>query len=403
MNKSSNTPDANRHSRREFLLGVASVPMVMCPSPAINRRTEFVGPVREGSATCVQLRRAAIARLSELQLVDPTISTPHSWSRLEKELALIEKLGLASDFQKAHEIVHETNSSGLRAFGRETEHSSLVAYGLGIVHVNPSAVGLTYEDFAHELSQKRRVSLDVCWNHWERLVEGKPGLETIRLIPSDDLTAISDIQTRVRQSARAVSISTCLAPLDDKQTFEMLSRGDTEGIRFLDQPQSQRALSRLRPDCFQDLVGFAALEYGWFDTSALGRLISTKHTQSKYDWPSEVAECLAHTYDQVLYHEQAFHIIQELLFCDYATAVQCWSELIDPPLENHAEVRRTLQESARRIGLDKLQAADLIKQLAGAAPESRSLKFSVNGAFLDFTLAYLKAHYPTQFGPALNS
>lgn len=155
MNRRSNQPVAECRSRREFLLSAAAVPVTALLAPSIYRFADRVTSSPETATRSLTLRKQAMDAFYEVALIDPLLETPGCISRLDKEHALIEKLGLVDGFLSACEMAREVNQSGLRAAGHQAEHASLVAYVLGIIRVNPIAVGLTYEDFDRELNLDR--------------------------------------------------------------------------------------------------------------------------------------------------------------------------------------------------------------------------------------------------------
>ena len=48
-------------------------------------------------------------------------------------------------------------------------------------------------------------------------------------------------------------------PLDDKPTYEMLTRGETVGVFQLESEGMRKALIGMRPDCFEDIIALVAL------------------------------------------------------------------------------------------------------------------------------------------------
>ena len=386
--------------RREFLAAAALTPLAVARGSSTNGAVERSSKSSGPSSVATILRKHVLAGLSEMELSDPYLATAMASARLEKELSLIEQLGLSHNLLTAYDLVHRHGEPGFLALGREVEHCSLAAYVLEIVHVSPISQELSYEDFAYEVSQKRRISLDVCSLRWDELVRDDPkSLETLRIVPSLCLTVIHRIHALIRESRRGKLFGLQI-PLDDSPTYQMLSRGNTEGIPFLDQPESQQALCRLRPEWFYELVAFFAVEYAWFDSPALWEFIAAKHDRVRAAWPSPIVKALKSTYGQVLYREQAFRIIQELLFCDYDSAARVWSELTDGANTNCFATRDALARALKRAGMDDLSTANLLSQFDRVNCESGSRALGVYAAFSDYTLAYLKAHYPAEFSVA---
>jgi len=80
--------------------------------------------------------------------------------RIERELAVIDKLGYADYFVVVHDIVRYSRDRGLPVAGRGSGASSVVAYLLGITNVCPIAYDLPFERFLHE-GRKDYPDIDV--------------------------------------------------------------------------------------------------------------------------------------------------------------------------------------------------------------------------------------------------
>ncbi|HVN32888.1 MAG TPA: error-prone DNA polymerase [Thermoanaerobaculaceae bacterium] len=76
--------------------------------------------------------------------------TPKVRLQLERELSLIEKLGLAGYFLVVHDIVRFCRSRGILAQGRGSAANSAVCYALSITAVDPIAMELLFERFLSE-------------------------------------------------------------------------------------------------------------------------------------------------------------------------------------------------------------------------------------------------------------
>jgi len=76
--------------------------------------------------------------------------TPKVRLQLERELSLIEKLGLAGYFLVVHDIVRFCRARGILAQGRGSAANSAVCYALSITAVDPIAMELLFERFLSE-------------------------------------------------------------------------------------------------------------------------------------------------------------------------------------------------------------------------------------------------------------
>ncbi len=76
--------------------------------------------------------------------------TPRARRQLERELGLIEKLGLAGYFLLVHDIVEFCRREGILVQGRGSAANSAVCYALGITAVDPVRMDLLFERFLSE-------------------------------------------------------------------------------------------------------------------------------------------------------------------------------------------------------------------------------------------------------------
>ena len=75
------------------------------------------------------------------------------------------------------------------------------------------------------------------------------------------LKTLTVLQTAVRAAASSAASSSILSaiPLDDKKTYDMLSRAEAVGIFQLESQGMRRALLDMRPDRFEDIIALVAL------------------------------------------------------------------------------------------------------------------------------------------------
>ncbi len=91
--------------------------------------------------------------------------------RLLYELHTILRLGFAEYFLIVKDIVDFCNREGIPCVGRGSAGDSLVAYVLGITHVDPLRYNLYFERFLNpERSDPPDIDLDICWKNRDRVL-----------------------------------------------------------------------------------------------------------------------------------------------------------------------------------------------------------------------------------------
>ena len=93
-------------------------------------------------------------------------------------------------------------------------------------------------------------------------------------------------------------------PLDDKETFELFSRGDTTGLFQFESPGMKKHLRALQPNRFEDLVAMNAL-YRPGPMEYIPQFIRRKHGEEPIEYDHPMMESfLKDTYGITVYQEQ---------------------------------------------------------------------------------------------------
>ncbi|HYW22580.1 MAG TPA: PHP domain-containing protein, partial [Terriglobales bacterium] len=98
--------------------------------------------------------------------------TSEVMKRLERELSVIEKTGLAEFFLINWDLVEFARRSNVPCQGRGSAADSLVAYALGITRVDPIAHNLLFDRFLHEGMQTMPdIDIDFSTAHREQVIQ----------------------------------------------------------------------------------------------------------------------------------------------------------------------------------------------------------------------------------------
>lgn len=190
-------------------------------------------------------------------------------------------------------------------------------------------------------------------------------------------------------------------PLDDKKTFELYQRGDTNGTFQFESPGMQKHLRELKPDEFGDLIAMNAL-YRPGPLQYIPKFIRRKHGLEKieYDLP-EMEEFLNDTYGITVYQEQVMLLSQKLAGFSKGDADVLRKAMGKKQIEVLNKMKKQFIDGATAKGhpLDKLEKiwADWEAFAQYAFNKSHSTCY----AFVAFQTAYLKAHYPAEYMAAV--
>jgi DNA polymerase III subunit alpha len=214
------------------------------------------------------------------------------------------------------------------------------------------------------------------------------------------LTIIRDALILIEQN-HGIKIDIDTIPLDDKITFELYQRGETNGTFQFESAGMQKHLKELKPDKFEDLIAMNAL-YRPGPIEYIPNFIARKHgrEQVKYDLPV-MEEILKETYGITVYQEQVMLLSQKLANFTKGDA---------------DTLRKAMGKKAKDV-LDKMKS----KFISGCTANGHDLKVcekiwtdweafasyafnkshSTCYAFVAFQTAYLKAHYPGEYMSAV--
>ena len=103
-------------------------------------------------------------------------------------------------------------------------------------------------------------------------------------------------------------------PFTDKKTFELLSRGDLEGIFQLESSGMRQIVKDLKPSSLEDISSILALyRPGPLDAGLIPKFINRKHGKEIIDFQHQSLEpILSETYGIMVYQEQIMKIAQDL-------------------------------------------------------------------------------------------
>ena len=159
-------------------------------------------------------------------------------------------------------------------------------------------------------------------------------------------------------------------PLDDRESYALLCRGETKGIFQLESGGIRDLLQRMRPDNFRDIIATAALyRPGPLEGGMVDQYIEVKHNRREAEYPHPVMEeVLSETHGVMVYQEQVMRILNRLGGIELSNAYKCIKAISKKKLPIIAKFREQFLDGAQEQGLDKKKAEELfgmIEKFAG--------------------------------------
>ena len=194
-------------------------------------------------------------------------------------------------------------------------------------------------------------------------------------------------------------------PLDDQLTFDLLQRGDTDGVFQLESSGMKKLVKDLKPSVFEDLGALVALfRPGLLGSGMVQDFVERKHGRQKIEYAHPLLEpILKDTYGTIVYQEQIMQIFQTLADYSLGQADNVRRMMGKKQIEKMAEQKGLFIERSAAHGMTEKGATELFEQIEKFASYCFNRSHSAAYAFVSYQTAYLKAHYPVEYMSALLS
>ncbi|MER0239185.1 DNA polymerase III subunit alpha [Fulvimarina sp. MAC8] len=214
------------------------------------------------------------------------------------------------------------------------------------------------------------------------------GLKTLTTLQ----TAVSFVE---RNKQTVIDLSAI--PLDDKPTYDMLTRGETVGVFQLESVGMRKALIGMRPDVFEDIIALVAL-YRPGPMENIPTYNARKHGEEEPDFIHEkIAPILKETQGVIIYQEQVMQIAQVLSGYSLGEADMLRRAMGKKIRAEMDKQRVRFVDGAVERGITKKQADMIFDLLAKFANYGFNKSHAAAYALVAYQTAYLKANYPAEF------
>ena len=192
-------------------------------------------------------------------------------------------------------------------------------------------------------------------------------------------------------------------PFTDKKTFELLSRGDLEGIFQLESSGMRQIVKDLKPSSLEDISSILALyRPGPLDAGLIPKFINRKHGKENIDFPHQLLEpILSETYGIMVYQEQIMKIAQDLAGYTLGQADLLRRAMGKKKVSEMQRHRTLFVDGAVENGVTENIADKLFDQMVLFAEYCFNKSHSTAYGAVTYQTAYLKAHYPVAYMAAL--
>lgn len=201
--------------------------------------------------------------------------------------------------------------------------------------------------------------------------------------------------------AKNIDIDMSLIPLDDKKTYEMLSRGETVGVFQFESAGMRDLLRQAEPDRVEDLIALVAL-FRPGPMENIPKYLASKHgREEKMFLHDLVTHIVDETYGVIIYQEQVMQIAQVLSGYSLGEADLLRRAMGKKIKAEMDKQKARFVEGAVQNGVDKKDADNIFEMVAKFAGYGFNKSHSACYALVAYQTAYLKANYPVEFMSAI--
>jgi DNA polymerase III subunit alpha len=196
---------------------------------------------------------------------------------------------------------------------------------------------------------------------------------------------------------RGIELDLSLLPLDDRKSYEMLSKGETVGVFQVESAGMRRALAEMKPDRLEDIIALVAL-YRPGPMANIPVYCKRKHGEevTEYAHPA-LKPVLEETFGVIVYQEQVMEIAKILSGYSLGEA-----DLLRRAMGKKIKAEMDKQRSrfvtgAVERGIGSSDAEEIFDLLARFADYGFNKSHAAAYALVSYQTAYLKANFPVEF------
>lgn len=236
-------------------------------------------------------------------------------------------------------------------------------------------------------------------------------LEELGLLKMDflglrTLTVISDAEKMIRKKQPDFSVED--VSFADAGVYEMLSRGETDGVFQLESPGMRRAIAMLRPERLEDIIAIISL-YRPGPMDSIPKYVENKHHPEKIVYRTPLLkEILDVTYGCIVYQEQVMEIFRKLAGYSYGRADVVRRAMAKKKhdvmeRERHAFIYgdegadgKAGCDGCVKRGVPEETANAIFDEMSSFASYAFNKSHAAAYAVVAYRTAYLKRHYPCE-------
>jgi DNA polymerase-3 subunit alpha len=290
-------------------------------------------------------------------------------------------------------------------FAEEAQKEPIVETLLGMAqkleglyrHASTHAAGIVIGDrpLSELVPMYRDPRSDMPVTQFNMKYVEQAGLVKFDFLGLKTLTVLERAVRLIRR--RGIEIDLARIPLDDPETYAMLSRGEVVGIFQVESAGMRKALVGMRPDRIEDIIALVAL-YRPGPMENIPTYNARKHGEEETaSIHPKIDHLVKETQGVIVYQEQVMQIAQELAGYSLGEA-DLLRRAMGKKIRSEMDAQRErFVSGAIERGLAKPQADFIFDLLAKFADYGFNKSHAAAYAVVSYQTAYLKTHHPVEF------
>ena len=305
------------------------------------------------------------------------------------------------EIKDRREFVEQSHNFRKLAEGKNLQSEVLKqAYDLeGCVRntgIHACGVIITPDEMSKFVPVTKAKDSDMLVTQFDNSVAESAGLLKMDFLGLRTLTIIKDALKHIKHRHK-IEIDIDAIRLDDKKTYELFQRGETNGIFQFESAGMQKYMKDLRPDSFTDLIAMNAL-YRPGPIAYIPNYINRKHGKEPIVYDLEgMDEYLKETYGITVYQEQVMRLSQKLANFSKGDADVLRKAMGKKQKDVLDKMKSKFVEGCAKNGHDTKICEKVWIDWEAFASYAFNKSHSTCYAYLAFQTAYLKANYPSEF------
>jgi DNA polymerase III subunit alpha len=252
------------------------------------------------------------------------------------------------------------------------------------------------------ITKDKETETDVLVTQFEGKFVEDVGLLKMDFLGLKTLSILKDAVELIKKS-RGIDIDIYNVPLDDKETYELYSRGDTTGTFQFESDGMKKYLRELKPSKFEDLIAMNAL-YRPGPMDYIPKFIARKHGREKVEYDVPVMEKrLNDTYGITVYQEQVMLLSRDMAGFSRGDSDKLRKAMGKKQKDVMESLKVKFVEGCKKNGIEEPKVLKVWSDWESFAEYAFNKSHSTCYSYVAYQTAYLKAHYPAEFMAAVLS